>query len=122
MNNKRLAGRSAIPPLCPTIGAPADPASEHLQRQRKKRSGGALNRRLYCKGIAETHALKALPQDLDLAPLRCVEQHDIAFHKPVVEQFLGVLAWDIRYEAGTFENLFERRALAAGHLNGWHGT
>jgi hypothetical protein len=100
----------------------ADPASELLQRQGKKQSGRALNRRRCCKGIGEACAFKALPQELELTPLSCMEQHDVAFHKPVVEELLGMLARDIRYKAWPFENFFERRALAAGHLNGWHGT
>jgi hypothetical protein len=83
---------------------------------------GPLNRRLRCEGIGKARALKALPEDLELAPLGGMEQHHVAFHDPVIEEFLGMLAWDIRYKAWPFENLFERRALAAGHLNGWHGT
>jgi hypothetical protein len=88
----------------------------------KSEAGCLLNRRLGCKGIGEACASKALPQDLNLTPLRCMEQHDVAFHKSVIKELLGVLAGDVRYKAWPFKNLFERRALATGHLNGWHGT
>jgi hypothetical protein len=88
----------------------------------KSEADGPSNRRLCGKRIGEACAFKALPQHLDLAPLRCMKQHDIALYKAVVEEFFGMLAWDICYKAWPFENLFERRTLAAGHLNGWHGT
>jgi hypothetical protein len=87
----------------------------------KSDAGRPSNRWLCCKRIAEGGALKALPQDLDLAALRSMQQHNVAFHETVIEEFFGMLAWDIRYKARPFENLFERRTLAAGHLNGWHG-
>jgi hypothetical protein len=81
-----------------------------------------LNRGLCCKGVGEARAFKALPQEFDLAQLGSVEQHHVAFHKSVVEKFLSMFAWNIRYKAWPLENLFERRTLAAGHLDGWHGT
>jgi hypothetical protein len=88
----------------------------------KSEAGRPSNRRLCRNGIGKACALKTLPQNLDLAPLRCMKQHNGTLHKAVIEEFFGMLAWDIRYKAWPFENLFERRALAAGHLNGWHGT
>ena len=68
----------------------------------QKARRGALNRRLHCKRVGENRALETLPQDLDLTALRGVEEHDLAFHKAVIEELLGMLARYIGYKARPF--------------------
>ena len=72
-----------------------------------------LKGRLRRNRPAIVDGLEPLPQDLNLSPGRCMQEHDIALNEAVVQKLFSMFAGNVGHKARAFEDHFERSTLAA---------